>query len=247
MPSSIVPTWATVIACPSRRRHAAARAQREVLGALLETPAGNLDVLHLQGPRHLRHGDVVRAQPVRIEPQVDLAAAPAQHQDLPDPADRFEAPAQHLVRVLGDLPDRSGRRDGEAQHRGRVHVHLLDDRLEDVARQQRQDAVDLIAHFLRRHIHVLLEQERRGHNRHAFGRRRSQLVEPADGVDRLFDLVGDLRLDLLRGGPRLPGRDHDRGKVDLRESVDAQLRVAEYPDDRQRENQNRGEHRPPHA
>ena len=42
------------------------------------------------------------------------------------------------------------------------------------------------------------------HLRHAFGRDRAQLVDAADGVDRLLDLVGDLGLDLLRA--RRPGR-----------------------------------------
>ena len=37
-----------------------------------------------------------------------------------------------------------------------------------------------------------------------------QLVDAADRVDRLFDLVGDLGLDLLRGRADQTGGDGDR-------------------------------------
>ena len=49
---------------------------------------------------------------------------------------------------------RSGlsRGDGDGQHRRRRGIELLDRRLDHRARQQREDAVDLVAHFLRRDV-----------------------------------------------------------------------------------------------
>ena len=69
------------------------------------------------------------------------------------------------------------------------------------ARQERQHAVDAVAHFLRRHVAVLFEQERDDDLRHAFGRVRPQFVDAADRVDGLFDLVGDLGLDSSGAAP----------------------------------------------
>ena len=84
--------------------------------------------------------------------------------------------------------------------------------------QQRQRAIDAIAHFLRRDVDVLLEQERDDDRRDPFRRRRSQLVDAADRIDRFLDLVGDLGLDLFGRGARQPGRHDDGREVDLRES-----------------------------
>ena len=104
----------------------------------------------------------------------------------------------------------------ERQHRRRVGIELLDRRLLDGLRQQRQDAVDLVAHFLRRDVGVLLEQERDDDLRDAFGRGRAQLVDAADGVDRFLDLVGDLGLDFLRRRAGQARGDDDGREVDLR-------------------------------
>ena len=60
---------------------------------------------------------------------------------------------------------------------------LIDARLLDRPRQQRQHAVDLVAHFLRGDVDVLVEQEPDHDLRDALGRDRAQLVDAADGVD----------------------------------------------------------------
>ena len=113
------------------RLHAAARAQRDRLRALLDAAAGNLGVLRLQRARDVGDGQVVRAQPVGIERDVDLALPAADHHHLADAADAFELPAQRLVGVLGDVADRLVGRDRERQDRRRVGIELLDRRLLD--------------------------------------------------------------------------------------------------------------------
>ena len=165
---------------------------------------------------------VVGAQPIGVEPDVDLALAAAEDQHLADAVDALELPPQHLVGVLGDVADRLVRGERERQDRRGVRIELLDRRLLDRLGQQRQHAVDLVAHFLRRDVGVLLEQERDDDLRDAFGRGRAQLVDAADGVDRFFDLVGDLGLDLLGRRARQARRDDDRREVDLGEAVDAE-------------------------
>ena len=79
--------------------------------------------------------------------------------------------------------------------------------------------------------------------RHAFRRRRAQLVDAADGVDGFFDLVSDFRLDLLRRGARLHRGDDDGGEVDFRKAIDAEQRERKHADHRERQNEHRREDR----
>ena len=119
-------------------------------------------------------GEVVGAQAVGVERDVDLPRAAADDHDLADAADALELPAQRLVGVLGDVADRLLRRDRERQDRRRIGIELLDRRLVDRLRQQRQHAVDAVAHLLRGDVGVLLEQERD----------RSPCETPSDEVER---------------------------------------------------------------
>ena len=222
---------------------AAARAQRDRLRPLIDAAAGDLDVLRLQRARDVGDRQVVGAQAVGVEPDVDLPLAAAEDEHLADAVDAFELPAQHLVGVLGDVADRLVGAEREAQDRRRVGIELVDARLLNRLRQQRQDAVDLVAHFLRGDVGVLVEQEADDDLRDAFGRDRAQLVDAADGVDRFLDLVGDLGLDLLRRGAGLDRRDDDGREVDLREAIDAEAREREDADDGQRQDQDGREDR----
>src|SRR5947208_2679128 len=89
----------------------------------------------------------------------------------------LELAPQDFVRVLRDVADRLARAQREAEDRRRVRIEPIDARLLDRLRQLRQHAVDLVAHFLRRDVGVLVEQERDHHLRDAFRRHRPQLVD----------------------------------------------------------------------
>ena len=69
----------------------------------------------------------------------------------------------------------------------------------------RQHAVNLVAHVLRRYVDILFQLEGDEDLRNAFRRDRPQLVDAVDGVDGLFDLIGNLGLDFLgrRAGLRV--------------------------------------------
>ena len=108
---------------------AAARAQRERLRALIDAAAGDFDVLRLQRARDVVDRQVVAAEPIGIEPDVDLALPAAEDQHLSDAVDALELAAQHLVGVFGDVADRPVGAEREAQHRRRVRVEPVDARL----------------------------------------------------------------------------------------------------------------------
>ena len=229
------------------RLEAAARAQRHRLRALIEASAGHVGVLRRQRPRHVVDRQPLRAQQRGVEPHVDLALAAADDQHLADAVGALEPPAQHLVGELGDVAHGLVGGDGHGDDRRRRRVELLDRGLQRRARQQRQDAVDAVAHFLRGDVGVLVEHERHDDLRDAFGRGRAQRVDGADGVDGFFDLVGDLGLDLLGRRAGQP-RGHDDGRdVDVGKAVDAEAAEGEEPDDGQREHEHPGEDRAPDA
>ncbi len=156
----------------------------------------------------------------------------------------LETTAKNLVGVLSDVADRLLRGHCDGEDRCGVGVLLLDRRLQDRARQLRQNAVDAVADFLRGDVRILLEPEGHDDLRDAFSGVRIELIDAADGVDRFLDLVGDLALDLLRRSTGETCRDRHRREVHLRQSIDSKLAKGKCADDDEREDQNRCEDRP---
>ena len=106
--------------------------------------------------------------------------------------------------MLGDVADRLLRCHRDGENRRGIGILFLDRRLQDGARQLREDAVDTVAHFLRGDVGVLLEVERDDDLRDAFSGIRIELIDAADRVDRFLDLVGDTRSRACSGAA--PGR-----------------------------------------
>ena len=214
---------------------------------LIDAAARDVGVLRLERPRDVVDREVVGVQAIGIDPDVDLSLASAEDEHLADAVSALEPPPEHLVRVLGDVADRLPRGDGDRQDRRGVGILLLDRRLRDRPRQERQDPVDAIADFLRGHVGVLLQKERDDDLRDAFGRIRAELIDAADGVDGFLDFVGDLALDLLGRRARQTRRDGDGREVHLRQPIDAELAERECADDGQREDEDRGKNRTANA
>ena len=105
---------------------AAAGAQRDRLRALIDAAARHFDVLRLQRAGDVVDREVLRAQQLGVQPEVDLPVAAADDEHLTDAVRAFELPAQHLVGVLGDLAERFLRGDGDREHRRRRRIELLD-------------------------------------------------------------------------------------------------------------------------
>ncbi len=202
--------------------NAPAGAQRDRLRALIDAAARDLHVLRLQRASDVVHREVLGAEQLGVQPEIDLPVPPTDDQYLADTVGALELAAQHLVGVLGDLAQRLLRRDRDGEHRRRGRVQFFDSRLDDGSRQQGNDAIDLVADFLCRHVRVLLEDERDQHLRHTFEGVGSQGVDAADRVHRLFDLVSDLGLDLLWRGARQPRGDRHRRNVDVGKAIDTQ-------------------------
>src|SRR5262249_50868371 len=221
----------------------AERAQRQRAVGLFDAAPGHFQVLSPERLFDLRDGQVVSPQLVAVEIDVDLALAPADDQNLADAVDRFDLTPQRLVGVLGHLAQAAVRRDRDGHDRRGVRVELFNRRLLDVVRQIRQRAVDLVANVLGGFVKVALQLESHEDQRDAFGRGRTQFVNAADGVDGLFDLVGDLGLDLLRRGARQSRGDGNGREFDTREALYRQPVIREDAQYHQRHYEHRGEDR----
>ncbi|HYG09070.1 MAG TPA: hypothetical protein VD835_03750 [Pyrinomonadaceae bacterium] len=213
----------------------------EFARAFVHAPAGHFHVLHAHRRRHFRHGHVEGAHLVRVEFELNLAAAAADDLDVADAVDALDALFDLLVGDLRHFAQTAWRGDGDAQDGRGVCVELLDDRLFSRLRQIGHDEVHLVAHFLRRDVGVFVEQELDEDLRDAFHRGRAQFVYAADGVDGGFDLVRHLGFDLARARAGVDHRDRDRGEVDLRKQINAEREEREDSHHRQRQYQHRRE------
>ena len=205
----------------------AERAERHFRRPGHEVAAGDLDVLTRDGGPHLIDGQPVGVEPVGVEQQLDLPPAIPLQLDRPHVFHRLEDLLDLLVRNLRDFLLRSRPVDVELQNRRRVRVLFLDLRRPGVARKLLDDGRDLVADVLRRGLDVALEGERDVHLPLALVGVRPQLVDPADRVDRFFDPLRDLGLDLLGARPGKLDLHVDDRLIGLRHQVETEIAVRE--------------------
>src|SRR5262252_645248 len=226
------------------RRHAAAHPERQPRRTGVDRPARRRHVLGDDGALDLDRAHPRAAQLHGIQNHLNLALPPTQDGHLPDARHVLQRLPQLVIGELRHLADRALRQQRDEQHRRRVRIQLADDRVLGPLGQIRQRRRHLVTHLLSREVDVLVEVEPDDQLRHALGGDRLQLLETADRVDRLFDLVRHLGLDLLRGGARQHGHDrHDR-KVDVGKAIEVQLEVADHADDGDGQHQYRREDGP---
>ena len=131
--------------------------------------------------------------------------------------------------------------------RRRLRVDFGDDGRVDALRQVAQHRVDLVAHVLRGDVTVLVELEGDRDLREAFHRGRAELVDAFDRIDRAFDLVADIGLDLFRRRAVEARRDEHERQVDVRELIEAEARITHEPEHHDHQHQDAGEYRALHA
>ena len=214
---------------PARTADAAARAQRERRGALLDAAAGNLGVLRLQRARHVGDGEVVGAQPRRIERDVDLAGAAAETTTWPTPftlssCRRSVLSAYSVMSRIGLFADTASVRTGAASGSNFSTVGcsiVFGSSGSTRLTRSRTSCAAMSASFSSRNETMTCETPSDEFERSSSMR--------ADRVDRFLDLVGDLGLDFLRRGAGQARRDDDGREVDLRKAIEAELVNAKAP------------------
>ncbi len=210
-----------------RIRQAAQGPHRQLAGALGDAAGRQFEVLLAQRVGHVGDRKPVGPHPLRIHPHPDLALQAAHQADLADSLDVLQPLLDLLVGQLGDLAQRP--RPGNHQlHDGRrVGIELLDHRGLGRLRQIGQSGGDFIANFLGSHVAVLLQRKADDHGRKPLDRGGANVVNIADGIDRILDALGDVGFDFLRRGARIDHGNRHRRHVHLGRQIHAQRKVGE--------------------
>src|ERR1019366_3269879 len=225
-------------------RHAAGRADREILRALFEAAAGKFEVLRFERVENVGDREAVRAQLIGIDQHVDLALRAAHDADLTDTFRVLQFLLNQLVGDHREIAQRAGRGDGDLHDRRGVRIHLLNNGLLRGGRQIVGNQVDLVLDFLRGDVAVLRKFEGDDDERLAFGRSGAQFVDLTDGVDGVFYLLGDFGFHFFGRSAGIGDDDLHGWDVDFGEEVDAEAEIRECADDDERENQHRREDGP---
>ena len=135
--------------------HAARGADREILRAFLQAAAGQFQILRAQRVEDVGDRQVVGAQFIGIDQDVDLAPRAADDAHLADALRVFELLLDQFVGDHRQIAQRTRRRNRDLQHRRGVRIELLHDGNFRGCGQVVRDQVDLVLHFLRRDVAVL--------------------------------------------------------------------------------------------
>jgi hypothetical protein len=181
----------------------------------VQAASGQLQILRAQGVENVGHREVVGAQFAGVHQHVNLALGAAHDGHFAHALGVFQAALDLLVGDQGDVAQRARRRHRNPQNRRGVRVELLHHRHLGRLRQVVDNQVDLVLHFLRRHVAILGQQEGDDHLRLALRRDGADLVHHADGVDRVLYLLADFGFDFLRRSARIGDHHQHRGDVDL--------------------------------
>src|SRR5262249_11589613 len=123
--------------------------------ALVEVAAGEFEILIGKSVEHVVDGEVVAAETIGIDVDVNLALRAAENSDLSDALGVFELLLDLLIGDEGDIAQRAWGADSDLEDGRSVRIELLDDGLLRGGRKLRHDQVDLLLHFLRGDVAVL--------------------------------------------------------------------------------------------
>ena len=183
----------------------------------LNTPRRNLDILPAQGVFHVLHGEVVRGELLRVEPDAHGEGARAANLHFGDAGDGLQAILDHPLQHVGDLHGAVAFAvEGDPDHRLGVGLDLLHNGLGNFIRQQAAHPAQTVAYIVGGFIGVAAQAELRGDLgifRTADG---ADEIQSVDARQHVFDRLGDLGLHDLRAGARIGNVNRDNRHVDIR-------------------------------
>ena len=218
-------------------------ADGKFLRAGVEVAAGKFEILGAEGVEDVGDGEVIGAQAIGVDEDMDFAAGSALDGDFADAFGVFELLLDLLIGDEGDIAQGARRGDGDLEDGGGVGIEFLDDGLLGGLRQVRDDQVDFVLDFLGGDVAILGEQERDDDLGLAFGGDGADFVHHADGVDGVLDFLGDFGLDFFRGRAGVGDRHEHSGDIDFGKEVDAEAEVGEDADHHEGEDEHGGEDR----
>ncbi len=185
------------------------RPDRLVAAADLGEAAGDVDIGTTQPLADVGRGQAHRLEPVGVERHQDFAVDAADALHLGDAAHALKRPLHHVVHEPRQPFRRLARRDRGIGDDGKVdEVDTLDQRLAvDVSRQIGPRPGHRVLDVVERAIGVRLQPELDRRDRQPVGDLRSDVADAFDAGHAVFDVFGDLDLELRRSRAEL-GHDH---------------------------------------
>ncbi len=247
--------FAEADAAPARQRHLECgnvgdRAHRRQgayrLDAVADiTATAGSVLLHLpQQARHVSGGDAQRRQARGVQVDLHLAVDPADAADFADTLDRqhglgdvvVDEPRQPL---LVDALGTHGVGEDRAARGGDLGNHRVAHRWRQVGTHR----VDCVAHFVERHLGVLVDVESHLDRRRAVGERGGDVFDATQRGDLILDLARHLGFHLGRRNTLVGGGNGDRRQLDVREVLDAQRAEAADAEEGQQAKKQQRRHR----
>ena len=209
-----------------------------------QTPEGGVGIFALQPRHHFIDAEAEAVETGRIEFDRHLALGATDHVDLADAGDTLEA----LLDLLLDQGRQLARRQGiglhrQSRHRQGIEVKFLNDRLFDRLREFTADRGDLGARLLGDLAELLLQPEFNDNGGDTLPRKREDVLDPGDLVDRLLDPFRDFAFHRLRGGAGESGDDGDDGDFDVGEHFHRELPIGEDAEGDEGKHHHRGKDR----
>src|SRR5258706_3571143 len=183
------------------------------------------------------------AQCRRIHLHASLTLVAADDVETADALDGLDARLYDLDGEIRDLADGAlPRLQRDGHDRRVVGIEVLDDRLLDVLWQRTSNASDLRLHVLLGDADLHAEIEHQPNDRDALERRRSDLLDALNGVERLLDRLRDVAHHHFGRRARIRDLNDDDRIRDVRIFVDRQTLVAHDAEYHERHHHHGGEH-----
>jgi hypothetical protein len=217
---------------------------RELALDAFDAAGGDFDVLFAQRVLDVGRRQVVRRQPLAVEPDAHGELAVAEDAHVGGAGQGLQARLDDAAGDVGDFQRRmlvGGK--GHPDHRVGVGLDLGDHRFVDGLRQSGAHPGDTVAHVGGGRIGIALDLETHRNLAVLGARDGRQHIDAFDAGQRILQRLGDLRLDDFGGRAAVGRVDGDHRLVDLRIFAHRQPGVGNDPDQHHREAHHGGEHR----
>ena len=189
--------------------------------------AGCFHVLPLHRVTHVRYGQPVCRQTLRIDEDADLARLASGDVHFAHAVHGLDGAAHLLVGNFGELapahrPCHKHGEDGVG-----IWIQLANHRRKDVGREAVKRAGHFFPNILGRALDIALQHKRADEAGNAFRRVHGHLVEPVHRGDGILERQYDARGHFLGAGPGEFDSDVNGGGISAGEQIDAQRAVRE--------------------
>ena len=192
------------------------------VGSDIEVAGRDVAVLRADDGGDRGHVDPVCGHLVRVDIDMDFPLRGTGHGHGTDAGDTGERSRDIVIQNLVERRDAFGRRRGQDEDRHVVGAELIEDRRRSPVRKVRGHHVELVADVVGGQVDVRSVLELDGNDGDILPGLGGEVLEVADGVERVLQLLRQVVLDILGAGAGVCRDDHQDIGLNVREEVDRQ-------------------------